>query len=234
MAENDTPNQQPTNEQPQPGSIIAPPSNQPEEPVVFTTVPTLELPSQPATPIEPLVPVPTAQQPPNPPPVAQTALAAPSSADPTTAITWTASEFIAHYKSPGWYAALAGSALGGAFLVWLITKDKISAAVVLFGALMLGIYGGRQPRQLQYQLDEMGLTIGSKYYTYDNFRSFSVIAEGAFSSIMFMPLKRFAPVVSIYYAPQDETAIIDLLAVRLPSEVRGSDPIDRLMTRIRF
>ena len=130
--------------------------------------------------------------------------------------------------------ALGGGALVGAFLVWLFTKDKISAAVVLFGALMLGIYAGRQPRELQYRLDETGLTIGAKYYAYDNYRSFSVVAEGAFSSIMFMPLRRFAPAVSIYYAPQDEAAIIELLAVRLPSEDRGNDPIDRLMSRIRF
>ncbi|MEO8105466.1 MAG: hypothetical protein ABI602_03975 [Candidatus Saccharibacteria bacterium] len=155
---------------------------------------------------------------------------------PTAAstINWTASEYIAHHKSLGWYTALGLGGIAGAFGLWLFTKDLISPGVVLFGAIILGAYGGRQPRQQQFQLDKSGLTIGSKYYPYDSFRSFSVIAEGAFSSIMFMPLKRFASTVSIYYAPPDEEAIIALLGERLPSEDHAHDLIDRFMDRIRF
>ncbi len=232
MAENETPNQPLPTEQPQPGSVIAPPSSLPNEPIAPTPTSNLEPPTQPVA--EPPAPAPITQLPPSPVSIEETPWTAPSSAEPTTSIAWTASEYIAHHKSPGWYATLASGAIAGAFLVWLLTKDKISAAVVLFGALMLGIYAGRQPRQLEYLLDETGLTIGEKYYAYDSFRSFSVVAEGAFSSIIFMPLKRFAPAISIYYAPQDEAAIVDLLAVRLPSEDLGKDPIDRLMSRIRF
>ncbi|HYG84352.1 MAG TPA: hypothetical protein VD907_05770, partial [Verrucomicrobiae bacterium] len=33
-------------------------------------------------------------------------------------ITWTASEFVAHHKSSGWYALLALCAVGVAFIVW--------------------------------------------------------------------------------------------------------------------
>jgi hypothetical protein len=189
---------------------------------------------QSVTPAEPPVPAPIVQPPLSSNTAPETPWTAPSATEPIAAITWTASEFIAHHKSPRWYAALGGGALVGALVVWLLTRDKISASVVVFGALVLGIYAGRQPRQLEYRLDESGLTIGAKHYAYDDFRSFSLIVEGAFSSIMFIPLKRFAPAVSIYYAPQDEAAIVDLLAARLPSEDRGSDPIDRFMSRIRF
>ena len=229
MDENNPTYQQPTTEPPQPGAIIASPNSQPNETPALVAAPTSATPSQPVMP-----PVPVSPQPTTPVFEAETPGVAPSSVAPTSTIAWTASEYIAHHKSSGWYATLGGSALVGTFLVWLITKDKISAAVVLFGALVFGIYAGRQPRQLEYCLDGSGLTIGSKFYAYDTFRSFSVVAEGAFSSIVFMPLKRFATAVSIYYAPQDEAAIVELLAVRLPSEDRGKDPIDRLMSRIRF
>lgn len=232
MAENETPNQPLPTEQPRPGVLIVPPNSLPNEPIIATPTSNLEPPTQPVA--EPPAPAPVAQQPLSPVSTEETPWAAPIPAEPTTSIAWTASEYIAHHKSPGWYATLAASAVAAAFLVWLLTKDKISAAVVLFGALMLGIYAGRQPRQLEYLIDETGLTIGEKYYPYDSFRSFAVVAEGAFSSIIFMPLKRFAPAISIYYAPQDEAAIVDLLAVRLPSEDLRKDPIDRLMSRIRF
>lgn len=149
-------------------------------------------------------------------------------------ITWTASEFIAHHKSPGWYLALAGAAVVAALIVWLLTKDKISAAVVVCGAAFFGIYAARKPRQLQYRLDGQGLTIGERHFPYQAFRSFAVVPEGAFNSIEFVPLKRFAPLITIYYDPADEAKIVALLSDRLPVEGRQKDLIDRLMWRIRF
>jgi hypothetical protein len=121
-----------------------------------------------------------------------------------------------------------------AALVWLLTKDKISAGVVIVAGIALAGYGARKPRQLEYELDPEGLRIGEKYYAYDAFRSFAVLDEGAFSSIAFMPLKRFAPLTTIYYDPADEERIINLLADRLPMEDRQHDIIDRFMRRIRY
>jgi len=149
-------------------------------------------------------------------------------------ITWTASEFVAHHKSAGWYGLLALAAIAVAVIIYLLTKDVISASVVIVGAVFLGGYGARKPRQLQYQLDNQGIGVGQKHYDYDAFRCFSVITEGAFSSIVFMPLKRFAPLTTIYYAPEDEERIIDLLSLVLPYEEMKHDPVDRLMQHIRF
>jgi hypothetical protein len=153
---------------------------------------------------------------------------------PEGAITWTASEFIAHHKTGGWYALLGLGALVGAAVIWLLTKDLMSAAVIIVAALAFGVFAARQPRELTYRLDEYGLTIDQKHYLYREFRSFSVMVEGAIPSIVFMPLKRFAPMTTIYYDPSDEAKIVDLLADRLPHEERKQDPIERLMWRIRF
>jgi len=155
-------------------------------------------------------------------------------AGPEGSISWTASEFIAHHKSPGWYLVLAAAAIAGALLVWVIVHDKISAGVVIVAALFLGIFAARKPRQLQYRLDDKGLTIGERRFAYGSFRSFAVVPEGAFSSIEFVPLKRFSPLTTIYYDPADEAKIIALISERLPMEQRQKSLIDRLMWRIRF
>src|SRR6185312_239211 len=47
------------------------------------------------------------------------------------AITWTASEFIAHAKSFSWYTALGAGAAALAALVFLMTKDPVSVGVIL-------------------------------------------------------------------------------------------------------
>lgn len=154
--------------------------------------------------------------------------------DPSQTIAWTASEFVAHEKTTGWYLGLLGAAVAVAGLVYLVTRDIISTAVVLIGAAAFGILASRKPKQQQYSLDPYGLTIGQKHYDYSTFRSFSVVPEGAFSSIVFMPLKRFAQTATIYYAPEDEDKIVDLISQSLPFEEHRADAVDSLMKRIRF
>jgi hypothetical protein len=129
---------------------------------------------------------------------------------------------------------LAFGAVAFAAVIYLVTRDVISAGVIILAAIVLGIYAGHQPRELEYQLNARGLTIGQKHYSYEQFRSFSVLPEGAFSSIVFMPLKRFAVPTTIYYAPEDEEKIVSLLGSYLPLEERGHDAVDRLMHRIHF
>jgi hypothetical protein len=209
--------------QPQPGQVVTPggtPAPAPQAPA----------PSASAKPPAPAPQAPAPAQQPSP-YVLQTEGAPAASAG---GVNWTASEFVAHEKSTGWYGGLAIAAVIIAAFVYLLTKDKISTTVVVVAALALGVLGARKPRQLRYQLDEAGFSIGQKHYSYEMFRSFSVVPEGAFSSIVFMPLKRFAPVTTLYYPPESEDKILDVLAQRLPFEDHKADAVDSLMRRIRF
>lgn len=155
-------------------------------------------------------------------------------AAPDEDVSWTASEFIAHEKGISWYLAMAGSVLLFTAIVYLITRDKITAGIIIFAAIIFGVYAKRQPRTLNYHLEYGGLTIGEKFYDFGQFRSFVVAHEGALSSISFMPLKRFMPVLTVYYAPNDEDKIMQVLSTRLPMEDLGKDIIDRFLHRIRF
>ncbi len=149
-------------------------------------------------------------------------------------VTWTASEFIAHDKSAGWYGilALVGIILAG--LVYLTLRDIISTSVVLVCTVLFGVYAARKPRQVSYQLDDVGLSIGNRLYSYHEFRSFSVVDEGPFASIALMPFKRFAPMLSVYFDPADEQAITDILGDYLPHEPRELDMLERALKKVRF
>ena len=151
-----------------------------------------------------------------------------------TAVVWTASEFIAHEKSAGWYGALFGCAILAAAFVYLLIRDAISAGVVIVGAVFLAVYAGRQPRQLEYRIDEHGFNIGPKRFSFAHYRSFTIAPDGAFSSVVLMPLKRFATTATLYYAPQDEDKIMSILGATLPFQEHHPDPIDTFMRRIRF
>lgn len=158
----------------------------------------------------------------------------PAVSDTPSAVHWTASEFIAHEKQPSWYGALIGLTLLITVVIFLLTRDIISSLVVIIGAIFFGIYAARQPRQIAYMLDERGLKVGQRFYEFSQFRSFSVVPEGAFNSIIFMPHKRFAPLTTIYFAPESEDEIVDILSGELPYTEHTHDFVDRLMRHIRF
>jgi hypothetical protein len=147
---------------------------------------------------------------------------------------WTASEFVEHSKNTGWYMGLGAGALLIAVIIFLVTRDKISTAVVIVAAVVLAIAAARKPRVLEYQVDDEGLSVGPKLYSYEQFKSFSIIDEGVVPSIYLMPIKRFQVSLTIYFAPADEDAIVGILSDRLPLEDRQLDPVDRFMHRIRF
>ena len=217
-----------------PGSVIAPAdSSTPPTAVDSTETP---LPTAPAAEASELPAQPTVDPAPYALPEDESAAVSSDIAqdEDDEAITWTASEFVAHEKSTAWYVQLSFGAVVLAAVVYFLTKDVISTGIVIFAAFALGVYGARAPRQLQYTLDDEGVKIGQKYYDYEAFRSFAVVPEGVFSSIVFMPLKRFAPLTTIYYDPKDEERILDLLEPRVPYEEYSHDAVERLMRRIRF
>jgi hypothetical protein len=158
----------------------------------------------------------------------------PSPTPQPDSVTWTASEFIAHYKSAGWYILLVIGDLVVSAAVWFVTKDKISTGLVFIGVLLLGAYGAHKPRQLTYEIGDLGLTIGSTHRTFSEFRSFSIVSVGAFSSIELVPLKRFAMYTTVYFDPADEDKIVKVLSTHLPMEEPRNDPIEQLMHRLRF
>lgn len=149
-------------------------------------------------------------------------------------IDWTASEFIEHEKSASWYGAVSILGIAGIAAVYFITQDLFSVvALFLFGIAFLAL-GARKPKVLSYSLNDNGIQIGERFYGFDQFRSFAVIDEGSLHSISLLPIKRFMPELSIYFAPDDEDKIVDFLGHRLPFEERKQAMVDQFMRKIRF
>lgn len=148
--------------------------------------------------------------------------------------TWTASEYVSHSKTGVWYVQLGLIAAAAAALGYLITRDPVVSGTFLLVALIFGVAAGRKPRVLDYGVDSHGIVIGQKQYPYGLFKSFSVIQEGPIRSIFLMPVKRFNPPMSLYYPPDGEQHIVEMIGAHLPQEAREQDAIDRFMHKIRF
>lgn len=148
--------------------------------------------------------------------------------------TWTASEFIANHKTAGWYMMLLAAIVVIAGLTFFLTGDWISSATIVIVGSLFAVLAGKKPRQLSYKVDSSGITIGGKFYPYHDFKSFTVLHEGSIGCINLLPLKRFMPELSIYYPPDEEEKILDVLSASLPNDQKAEQGFDRLMRKIRF
>lgn len=149
-------------------------------------------------------------------------------------IEWSASEYISHEKEPIWYAGVMAAATVIAAIIWLITSEILASITILVVAFSGLFFSGRKPAVKNYQLSDSGITIDGKHYNISEFRSFSVVEEGAINSVWLKPLGRFAPLMILYFAPEDEKRITEALSAVLTYQQRELDSIDRLMRRIRF
>jgi hypothetical protein len=150
-------------------------------------------------------------------------------------VSWVAVEFIDHEKSILWYLALVAVTVGLALIVLIFSHDKVSTTLIIIIGIIFGITAGRKPRSLQYLLDGKGITINRAFRPYADFKSFAVIEEGALSSIVFMPLKRFTLPLSLYVSAEETDQVVWKLSDYLPNDqTHGHDGIDRFLQRIHF
>ncbi len=183
----------------------------------------INTPQVPTAPLPPTQPVPPNESPTTEPGTEQNAL-----------LQWNASEFIDHHKNLGWFIPLFFGVLVLAAGVFFVTRDILSTVVIVLAGIAFGAFARQKPRTLTYTLLPTSLKIGSKTYSYDDFKTFSIIQDGALFSVLLEPIKRFMPPLSIYFAPEDGERIFDTLAGHLPHQERQPDPVDRLMRKIRF
>lgn len=150
-------------------------------------------------------------------------------------VEWTASEFIAHIKGANWYLMYGLAVVALTAFVFLVTsRDIVSSSIVFVVGIIFGFFSAKKPRVLHYGLNKTGVIIEQKSYPYTGFKSFSVIDDGPVHSLILMPMRRFAPTISIFFATDDEQKIVQKLSDYLPVEHAKYDAVDRFMQHIRF
>lgn len=147
---------------------------------------------------------------------------------------WTASEFIDHQKSAAWFLVLAAITLIIGAVVYILSKEVLAPILIGVLAFLFGFGAARKPRELHYAITTSGIVIEDKLYAYQDLKSFSVIRDGAFESILLLPSKRWQPSLSLYIDPEEMDDITNGLGTFLPYEERVSGLADKFLSKIRF
>ena len=148
---------------------------------------------------------------------------------------WMASEYIHPEKNSLWYVLFVVVVLGLiAVDVFLLRSYSFSVLVLVMAASVI-VYSRRPPRSIQYTLSgKQGLYIGERLYNLADFKAFGLIRDGEHHSIMLIPIKRFAPGVSVYFPEEVGEKIVDILGLRLPMEILKLDAIDIIVRKLRL
>lgn len=148
-------------------------------------------------------------------------------------VTWEASEFVHHAKANNWYVfvGLFGVALA-AVLFFLV--DWFSSLVIVLLTVAVFVWGKQEPRVLRYSISESGISVGEKNYLFENFSSFSLNQQTQFSSIEFMPTKKFSTPITIYLSNDNLEQVLEIVGTLLPRQDRAPDPLDKLTSWLRF
>lgn len=149
-------------------------------------------------------------------------------------ISWTASEFIDNHKGAGWYLLFFIGLLLVSGLIFLFTNDYVSSGAIVFAGIIFVFLAKRKPQQLPYEVNSRGIQIGKKFYQYTEFKSFDLAWDKGVKCLDLIPLKRFMPEITIYFPPEQEEAITNIIASHLPHDETAEKNIDRIIKKLHF
>ena len=149
-------------------------------------------------------------------------------------ISWEASEYVMHHKGNMWFVGLGAISILLMAVSLLLLDDILATVVIALMTAAIVVYGTRKPHTLQYSLSDEEIIVGHREMPLSDFRSFSLLEDGGLKALWLIPVKRFAPSLTIYYPADREEEIIEILGRHLPYEERDPDIVDRITRQLRF
>ncbi len=157
-----------------------------------------------------------------------------SEVEETPKFTWVEVDTFSYSKKASWYLILAALTVAFAAALYVFTKDKITLGVVIASGLLVGIYAAKKPKQVDYEINRYGFKIGTHYYSFEEFKSFSLVVDGDAMTAMLVPLRRFLPYTYLNFSADIQDKILNNLVRTLPLETKRADILDRTIRRIGF
>jgi hypothetical protein len=149
-------------------------------------------------------------------------------------VTWMAHEYIHREKGTMWFAIFGVVVVVLLGVSIFLMGSWSFAALLAVIAVVVVVYSRRPPRELNYMIDDEGLTIDSTLHKFSSFKSFGVIHDGDQFSVMLIPTQRFQPAISVYFPEEAGEDIVDMLGGRLPMKELHLDIIDRITRILRL
>lgn len=146
---------------------------------------------------------------------------------------WSALEYEERERSNDWFWAL-GIIVATSSTASIIYGNYFFAALLILSGLLLGFFAVKKPDMVSYELNEKGLKIRTRLYSYENIKSFWVQVEP--KPILFIKSERvFMPIISI---PIEEIMAGEIhsimLSKNIPEEEMRVHVSEKIMETLGF
>mgnify|MGYP000855732187 CR=1 FL=1 len=149
-------------------------------------------------------------------------------------IRWQALEYMQHQHEPIWYIGFGATVLILIAVAIFVFKSPTFAVLVPVMAVALALYVRRPPATIDYTVSRKGIHVNDRLYTFDQFKSFSVVRQETTNHVVLIPRKRFQLGQNIYFPTEVGEKLVDMLAARLPMKETSPDIIDKLLAKLRL
>ena len=149
-------------------------------------------------------------------------------------IRWQALEYMQHQHEPIWYIGFGATVLILIAVAIFVFKSPTFAVLVPVMAVALALYVRRPPATIDYTVSRKGVHVNDRLYTFDQFKSFSVVRQETTNHVVLIPRKRFQLGQNIYFPTEIGEKLVDMLAARLPMKEISPDIIDKLLAKLRL
>ena len=149
-------------------------------------------------------------------------------------VRWQALEYMQHQHEPIWYVGFGVVVLALIAVAIFVFKSPTFAVLVPVMAVALALYVRRPPATIDYIVSRKGIYVNDRLYTFDQFKSFSVVKQETANHVVLIPRKRFQLGQNIYFPTEVGENLVDMLAARLPMKEASPDIVDKLLAKLRL
>jgi hypothetical protein len=144
-------------------------------------------------------------------------------------VQWQAPEYLHHEKNPLWFIGFGVVVIVlTAAAIFLIQSWTFAILIPVMAAALIA-YSHRPPRLMDYVVSGKGVYINDTLHSFAEFKSFGVIHDEEEYSVVFIPVRRFRPSLTVYFPEDKGEAIVDFLGVRLPMQPLKLDAFDKIV-----
>jgi hypothetical protein len=148
-------------------------------------------------------------------------------------ISWDAPEYHHFERTNDWYWTLGIIAISAAILC-IIFGSILFAIFILLAGLAVGLYAGREPSLVHYELHPKGIVADRVFYTYKSIESFWIDEHHALPRILLKSRKMFMPYITINFAHIPPEEIKEYLIEYLPEVEHEESWAHRLLEHVGF
>ncbi len=152
---------------------------------------------------------------------------------------WSALEYEDKERDPDWFWAL-GIIVVTTSIAAIIYENYFFAALIILSGILLAVFAKKKPDLIDYEINILGVRIGSSLYPYENIKSFWIEESHPdaphFKDILFIKSERFfMPVLLIPIDPAMAPDIRDIMYTKnIPEEEMHVHVSETIMDSLGF